>query len=134
MKYNFYEVLGVEKDASIEKITEALYNKLETLQDNKDIRLWNYLLRTASELQIQIDRNRLDSKQEVSEEFWKVLGVKADINKEELTVLLSEKYKDPLVASDIRMWNFLHREAQKLGVNADDMEIILKDIPSKGTK
>ena len=42
MKYDFFDILGVDNDANIEEITTALYNKLEELKDSRDIKLWNY--------------------------------------------------------------------------------------------
>lgn len=129
MKYDFYDILGIDNDANIEEITTALYNKLEELKDNRDIKLWNYLLRTASELQIQIDRSRMNSKQEVSEEFWKILGISSNTPVDELEALLSAKYKEPEVLTNTRVWNILHRGAQKLGINPGCEESV-----TKGTK
>ena len=130
MKYNFYEILGVSRDADTQEITLALYSKLEELKDSKDIRLWNYLLRTASDLQIQLDKNKLEESEAVSEEFYLILGATPDTSKEELTMLLREKYKDSTVLSNVRIWNILHRESQKLGIdNLEETAILNSDGP-----
>jgi len=117
MKYDFFEIIGVNKDANNEQIIEAFNKKCRELENSKDIKLWNFLLRSASKLGIKYVKTSPIQLLEVDPKFYEILGLTRDSSREQIIEKLKEKYSYLSNEMDVKLWNFLHREASKLGID-----------------
>lgn len=117
MKYDFFEIIGVNKDANNEQIIEAFNKKCRELENSKDIKLWNFLLRSASKLGIKYVKTSPIQLLEVDPKFYEILGLTRDSSREQIIEELKEKYSYLSNEMDVKLWNFLHREASKLGID-----------------
>jgi len=117
MKYDFFKIIGVNKDANNEQIIEAFNKKCRELENSKDIKLWNFLLRSASKLGIKYVKTSPIQLLEVDPKFYEILGLTRDSSREQIIEKLKEKYSYLSNEMDVKLWNFLHREASKLGID-----------------